>query len=261
MPSSPVLVPEVGRGRERPAVKILAACRQAARLAQKHGIETLVLLLPSETGELEVWVPQADGLRRSFDELDAPELVREDRVSGEVIDQLTDKYRVTLRRRAASHTPHSALASLYFLNGDAQRVIVPVGIPADEVSAAVGVGRDLAAVLRARGEPVCLVASGELSAKVFPGAPGGYHPAAAEFDARVVKMIATRDQAALLAVGDEERRAAGEHLLPQLLTLFSATETLAAAEVLQYEAPFGEGYVAAILSESSLSGRGADARC
>src|SRR5438045_1520149 len=60
---------------------------------------------------------------------------------------------------------------------------------------------------------VLVVAAGEISTRVFRGAPGGYHPDAAAFDQRVVEQLSASDTAALLETESEQRRAAGESLL------------------------------------------------
>ncbi|HEY7295057.1 MAG TPA: AMMECR1 domain-containing protein, partial [Dehalococcoidia bacterium] len=46
LPHSAVLVPEVGRGRERPAFNTIAALRRAARTLAASDFDTLLVLTP-----------------------------------------------------------------------------------------------------------------------------------------------------------------------------------------------------------------------
>src|SRR5215217_2126228 len=120
LPGSPVLVPEVGRGREREAVATLGACRRAGVLLRAAAPDVIVLILPADGGTTRVLVPAHDRLRRDFDRFDAPEIVRDDAVDRALIERFQQEETARHTTAVVSATlPEEALAPLYFLSGDA----------------------------------------------------------------------------------------------------------------------------------------------
>ena len=90
------------------------------------------------------------------------------------------------------------------------------------------------------------VASGDLSHRLQPGAPAGYDPRGAEFDAQVVELLARATSTVSSRLDPDLVRRAGECGLRSFIALgaFLGGET-APARVLSYEGPFGVGYLVA----------------
>ena len=250
MPISPVLVPEVGRGRERQAVKTVGACRRAGRALRDLAPEAIVLILPGDS-EPTVFHSASGTLRRPFDHFDALELVREDALDRELTEALRagrpSAWTPTLR----SEIPHNALAALYFLIPDASAPLLVLTVGPGDLHLATQAGADVRAAFGAGERRVALVACGELSNRIFPGAPGGYEPSAARFDERVVEAFLAGGGAtiggrsSLTDFSADERTNAGERLLPQLCALVEALPWTSRATLLSYEHPFGVGYLVA----------------
>lgn len=100
------------------------------------------------------------------------------------------------------------------------------------------------------------VASGDLSHRLKPGAPAGFDPAGADFDAQVVEALGAGDFDRLMALPDDLRVRAGECGFRSLLTLGGVVEgRLRASVVLSYEGPFGVGYPVATLDVTGVDGR------
>jgi hypothetical protein len=247
LPSTAVLVPEVGRGRERPAVKSIAACRRAARTFGEYRVESLLLLLPSPDAHPTTWLPVAETFDLSFQNFEAPELARPVPPDRDLAAALMAGDSFGWKQHRIPLTPTPALAPLYFLDRDARLSILPIGVPTGDPDAANALGDRLADVLAGIDRRVGIVAAGTLSSKVFPGAPGGYHPDAAAFDAMIVETLTARDDARLRSINAAQRTAAGESLLPQLVALLAAVPDSAFCDGPSYEAPFGEGYLTATL--------------
>jgi hypothetical protein len=247
-PSTVVLVPEVGRGRERPAVKSIAACRRAGRLLGERQVESLLLLTPSPDEQPTIWLPMTGTFDRPFQDFEAPELVCQVQPDRDLAHALTDGDPHGWQQRQSSSVPAAVLAPLYFLDGSARLPVLPIGVSAGDLDAASALGDRLAAALARADGRIAVVAAGTLSSKVFPGAPGGYHSEAAAFDAQIVEALIARDDAGLRSIGREQRTAAGERLLPQLVALLAAVPAFAICDGPVYEAPFGEGYLTATLA-------------
>jgi AmmeMemoRadiSam system protein A len=105
------------------------------------------------------------------------------------------------------------------------------------------------------GRPVAFVASGDLSHRLKPEAPAGYNPNAHLFDEEVVDALRANSPDRIINIDQELRKVAGECGYRSMLVAFGATSELPlSCEVLNYEAPFGVGYLVAQLTNQKLSG-------
>ena len=251
VPSTPVLVPEVGRGRERQAIETITAYRRAGRLVQEQAPDLLVLILASEDDLPAVWTAAAGPIRRPFAAFDAPELALADGLDRTVAAMLIGgRPGFAWRERTAAESPESTLAPLYFLAGGAGVPLLLVEVPTARLPAAAEAGVELAHALAETPRRAVVVAVGELSDRLFPGAPGGFAANAGEFDRRVVGLLEAGDTQSLLDMDDSERAESGETLLPQLVALASVLGGGARVEILSYALPFGIGYLLASLHSS-----------
>jgi len=206
----------------------------------------IVLILPADGGTTRVLVPAHDRLRRDFDRFDAPEIVRDDAVDRALIERFQQEETARHTTAVVSATlPEEALAPLYFLSGDATLPITVLRIAGDDLTAAAAVGSDLAAATDALARRAVLVAVGELSSKLFPGAPGGFSTAASAFDQDILDRMRAGRWGELAQTETIARRDAGEHLLPQLATLAGALPRGTTVDILGYQFPYGVGYLVA----------------
>jgi AmmeMemoRadiSam system protein B len=98
------------------------------------------------------------------------------------------------------------------------------------------------------GKRVIIIASGDLSHRLIPGAPAGYDPSGKKFDEQLVKAISDGDTPKILNFDSELVEKAGECGLRSIIILMGALEGLTVKpEVLSYEGPFGVGYMVASL--------------
>ena len=250
VPATPVLVPEVGRGRERDAVRTVAAYRRAARLVGGLDPDVLILILAGDAEQPTVWRPASGRLTRDFGRLDAPHLTHADAVDvelGEVL--LQDGTRRRWRLCPDETVPEAALAALYFLAADAGMRVLPVSLPGGELGAASAVGADVGDAAAALGRRAVLAAVGELSARPARRAPGSRRSLVSPFDEHIVDRLAVGDTAALAQIEAVRRQEAGETLLAQLIAVTGALEGAVVAEILSYEAPFDAGFLVAFMRQ------------
>ena len=107
--------------------------------------------------------------------------------------------------------------------------------------------------------PVAFIASGDLSHRLKPGAPAGYHANAHLFDEEVVAAIRNGETTRITNIDQNLRHQAGECGYRSMLVAFGVVEdSNPSCEVLSYEAPWGVGYLVAQLMNltPSPSGRG-----
>ena len=100
---------------------------------------------------------------------------------------------------------------------------------------------------------VAVVASGDMSHRLQPGAPAGFHPRAKDFDGAFIECLRAGDYRKLLNFDPELHDLAAEDVVDSTLIAAAAVNWDAAGhEVLSYESPFGVGYGVAILHQAPL---------
>jgi AmmeMemoRadiSam system protein A len=119
----------------------------------------------------------------------------------------------------------------------------PSGLTPDLALALGDALRGLNGVNGGTGRRQALLASGDLSHRLKPGAPSGYSPDGAVFDKALVASLRAGDPAPLFALSPETRKNAGECGFRPSLALLRLTRS--PLRVLSYEGPFGVGYCTA----------------
>ena len=95
-----------------------------------------------------------------------------------------------------------------------------------------------------------------LSHRLKPQAPAGYNPDAHVFDEQVVDALRSNAPQRIVEIDHNLRRLAGECGYRSMLVAIGAGSDLPlSCEVLNYEAPFGVGYLVAQLTNHSCSER------
>lgn len=109
--------------------------------------------------------------------------------------------------------------------------------------------RELGAALAGLPGRTAMVASGDMSHRLIPGAPAGFHADARRFDQAFVDALRADDWAA--AAGAQPRDVAAEDVVDSSLLAMAAAGEPQHAEVLSYEGPWGVGYTEAVLADPS----------
>lgn len=257
LPHPPIIVPGVGRGRERDAQATIDGVRDVTRKIREAGrVETILLLSPHQRwahGALAVNTARTIsgslahfGARDASFELSAPL---------ESIEALTSHARERGARVVAHDDPdlssdQGSTVPLYFLRdelGELPEVILasPIGL---DRAASCALGRAIADF--DCGRDWGLLASGDLSHRLVPGGSNGYSPSGQVFDDAVVESIKNITTAPVMALTEDEIDAAGECGMRSALVMIGMLEALGMksgdAVVSSYEGPYGVGYCTAL---------------
>ena len=256
MPHPPIIVPEVGRGREREAVATLEGVdRLMEKLAGKRP-DRLLLLSPHQLYAIgALYVNGAANPRGTFVPFGAPSVSFDLKTPAgkELLDHLARKgQRARVGESANLTRDQGTLVPLYFLR-NAWSAVSSEGLPPVLLASPIGLDPTTALEL---GEALAsfddglawgLLASGDLSHRLTRDAPSGYSPAGKKFDEAVVEALSSADPQPLLSLSPEEMEAAGECGLRSVMTLLGLCRGLGKRiQVLSYEGPFGVGYCNAI---------------
>lgn len=157
----------------------------------------------------------------------------------------------------SSQLDHGSVVPLWHLAQAGWRGPTLVVALAEEDNARVGeLGEAVAVAAVQIAQRVAVVASGDMSHCLKPGAPAGYDPQAARFDAVFIEQLrsgATRELRA--AVSTLQGCAAEDCVDSTQFALGAAGWRAAGREVVSYEGPFGVGYGVAVLFDSAARPR------
>lgn len=260
MPHPPVILPEVGKGREKEASATLAGI---AALLEKvralpASLEALVVLSPHQPHVPDaLFVNTAAAPQGDFSRFGVPSLC----VSWQTSAPLLRKFAAFLQKlgipagygEAANATAdHGTMVPLRLLSQ-----IWPHGLPPVLVAnpsglkpeQAYALGEALA--LLAQEHDMALLASGDLSHRLKKDGPYGFHPAGPVFDKALTEALAAGDASPVLHLDRKIRDDAGECGLRPALALLGLCR--APLQVLSYEGPFGVGYCTALYSPGTIT--------
>ena len=248
VPHPPIVVPEVGKGREKEAKPTLEGFLKLGKLLKKP--EALVLLSPHAPfvpGKMLLVI--AKSYKGSLEIFDAPSVFSEAPGLYEdalFLETLLEKERIPLKTLFCSEglLDHGSMVPLYYLMQSWSSlppllVINPAGLSPVQ---AYDLGMALSDFLPSM--KWGLVASGDLSHGVTPSAPGKYHPWGERFDGLVVECLEGGNPLPLKNLSPEERRDAQECGLASVLCALGLVKDRP-FQILSYEAPFGVGYCVA----------------
>jgi AmmeMemoRadiSam system protein A len=254
-PHPPVIVPEIGRGREAETARTIEALRQVAEELGAQQPETVLIISPH--GPIQ---PDAMGISTApraiggFLQWGAP---------GVSFTFDNDPEAVTLlgEEASAAGLPLTALEDwglnldwgctvpLYYLrSGMRGACLVSMTISFLSPQAHYVLGKAVGRALSRLNRRAAIVCSADLSHALLPGAPNGYDPAGHEFDERYRRAVEDWDVDWMLHVDTGFRHHAAEDAVPQTGLLMGALSHLQVRpRVLSYEGPFGVGYLVAAI--------------
>lgn len=260
---APIVLPEIGDGRAAECARTTGAMREVARRVVAHRPDLLALISPHAPRHATRWGLVEDariggsftrfgfpGLRLELP--GAPEAARDVRA-------LAEHRGLGCWAAEGSDLDHGSLVPLSFLVEAGWRgptLVVALPYPGTGTEAEMGdVLREAAA---RRGERWAIVASGDMSHRLQPDAPAGYHPRAREFDRAFVTALAAGDLRAACAVDPALRDLAAEDVVDSATVAAGAIGFRSDGhELLSYEGPFGVGYCEALLfTETAAASRG-----
>ena len=253
MPHAPVLVPAVGGKRGNRAVASVNAMTEAARRIVRAGPETVVLVSPHTPRRRTAFAIRAGGrISGSLAQFGAPaavvDLPADEALAAAVAEEAGLRGLDVWWLRDAE-LDHGAVVPLWHLADAGWRgptVVIGLNYPGEP--GLVELGGAIAGAARRAGRRLALVASGDMSHRLQPGAPAGFHPRAKEFDGVFIECLRAGDYRKLPDFDPELQDLAAEDAVDSTLVAASAVNWNAAGhEVLSYEGPFGVGYGVAIL--------------
>ncbi len=258
-PHPPIILPEVGGPDTAQAQRTVDGMRRLAQIFAEARPDTIVVISPhgpvfSDTIAI-TGLPTVEGDLRQFSAAVSMEFSNDLGLAERIVNRA--KLRgvstaliepsVFSRLRAPRRLDHGTMVPLYYvLQAVSGFRVVPVAMGMDTPDRLYMFGMALREAVEEGEGRVALIASGDLSHRLKPGAPAGYSPEGKVFDERLVEALGRMDVEAIARLDDRLVEAAGECGLRPIFMMLGALDGLEVdAEVHSYEGPFGVGYAVA----------------
>jgi AmmeMemoRadiSam system protein A len=259
LPHPPVIVPGVGKGREKKAAKTISALKKVAQEISNLRPDTVVLLSPHAPmfsdfvfmynsavleGDLKQFGSSGNiSFMQDTDLLTEIErLMQSAHLPGGKLDSATMR-----RNRLENKLDHGATVPLYYLSSlykDFQ--LVAMAPSALDLQRLYQLGQLIKQAALNLNKKIVLIASGDMSHRVNEESPYGSCSEGKAFDKLIVEKLSQGDIPALFTINHSLREKASECGYRPLIVLCGAFDgQKPELQVLSYEAPFGIGYCVA----------------
>jgi aromatic ring-opening dioxygenase LigB subunit len=255
MPHPPIIIPGIGGGREREAASTIEGVSRVMERIKGRRPERILLLSPHQPYALGALAINGSRLiKGGLSIYGAPEASFELRTPISGVDIVTEylgskDIPVAMVNSGDLDRDQGSTVPLYFLRecyGTLPEIILssPIGL---DRKMSVKMGEALASF--DDGHKWALLASGDLSHRLKPGAPAGFNPIGAKFDQAVVEALKKVDPSPLYEMSLHAIEDAGECGMRSVLAMLGLVSSLGGKiDVMSYEGPYGVGYCTAVFS-------------
>lgn len=270
LPHPPIIVPGIGRGRERQSESTVAAVKRAAKEIGMDKPTTIILSTPHAPCFRDyVYMEDSDPLAGDFAPFGSPDLRYSFRNNRELVTAIAEKARQAgiaagglgeMQKRQygiSDRVDHGALVPLCFIEKELKDFrLVLVSTPFLSFQEIYDFGKCIRRAVEESDERVVYIASGDLSHRLTPDAPAGYNPKGREYDEALVEKVRRADVKGLLETDMSLLEKAGECGTRSIVMMFGALEgSPLKPEIYSYEGPFGVGYLIAKINASEDAGK------
>lgn len=260
LPHPPIIVPGIGRGREREAASTIEAMKRAASEIGKARPDTIILSTPHAPSFRDyVYILDSSVLEGDFEAFGSPEVEFSFQNNADLAGAIAGRAALrgidaggldeAQKRRygISSRLDHGALVPLCFIAKELEDFrLVCISTPFLSFRDIYSFGKCIQEAVAESGENVVYIASGDLSHRLTKDAPAGYNPKGREYDEALVEKVRRTDVKGLLETDLNLLEKAGECGTRSVIMMFGALDGMKLIpEIYSYEGPFGVGYLIA----------------
>ncbi len=260
VPHPPVLIPEIGQGREMEVKDTISAYESVAQEIAAFQPDTIVIISPHSVVYSDyIHISPGESAYGSFTKFGVPQIRFDVNYDTELVSLLTQKAREnnisagTLGEKEG-HLDHGTMVPLYFIQQAYKDFkVVRIGISNLSFQEHYEFGQCLASALSELGRKAVIIASGDLSHRLKDDGPYQFAPEGPEFDQQLTEAIDKAEFLSLLEFDVEFCEAAGECGLRSFIIMAGALDKKAVnSKLYSYQGNFGVGYAVAKLEESGV---------
>ena len=252
LPHPPVLLPEIGKGREREAQATLDAYGIVAGRIRALGIRRLLMISTHGIVTLNRFHTLTERLSGNLSRFDAPEVVFDHEIDRELTEALlgsATEADVPLTPVSGwEESDHSLGVPLRLLDGPVPDRIAVVSISFRPPHDHLRFGEAIGAALEQFDEPTAIFASGDAVHTLSEASAYGHHRCADEVQQQYESALADWNPNSLCDIDEALRREVDESVISPTLILMGACRDRAVnPHILASEHPWGVGYVTSLI--------------
>ena len=256
-PHPPIIIPEVGGGREGQAQKTVDAVKKAALDIKNDAPTTIVITSPhAPVFNDYIYITSAETIYGDMRRFGAKSTSLEFKINKDLVNNIINDALLTDipcgdvednfagRYALMRELDHGAFVPLYFISKEYDGFkLVHISIAGMPLMKLYKFGMSIRRAVENSNENVVFVASGDLSHSLTYDAPCGYDKAGKEFDEFFIQSIKNMDVKSLLNIDSVLHENASECGLRSFIIMLGALDGLnVSPQVYSYEGPFGVGY-------------------
>ncbi|SET33257.1 uncharacterized protein, PH0010 family/AmmeMemoRadiSam system protein A/AmmeMemoRadiSam system protein B [Natronincola peptidivorans] len=264
-PHPPIIILEVGGGREREAQKTIDGMTKMVKTIAEKQPELIVLITPHGTVFQDgVSVLAEETLKGDLSKFGVSSLKLEKSMNIDFIKALATEFEknqapsvflnksLAIKYDVKVELDHGAFVPLYYLDRywkDYKIAHITIGI-LSQVEL-YEIGKIIRDTVEKTNDNTIIIASGDLSHCLVEDGPYPYHPMGEVFDKKIVQAVEAGDIGAIINMSDSIADPAGEcGLKPITMALGALDGYEIEPKVFSYEGPFGVGYLTAFIEAS-----------
>ncbi|MCP1110191.1 AmmeMemoRadiSam system protein A [Ohessyouella blattaphilus] len=250
VPHPPLIIPEVGEGKERGVAEITTAFHHVAERISEQKPETIIVISPHQImyrdyfhispgkrAKGDFWDYGAEGITISAD-YDREFIANLEKLA------IARDFPAGTEGEQTKRLDHGTMIPLYFINKyyrDYQ--VVRIGLSGLSLTEHYTLGQIIKETVQVLEKDVVIIASGDLSHRLKDSGPYGYNPAGPKYDQQIMEVMGSADFEKLFDFSETFLDEAGEcgH---RAFTIMAGTldRTAVSSDALAYQGPFGVGY-------------------
>jgi aromatic ring-opening dioxygenase LigB subunit len=261
-PHPPLIIPTIGKPEDLKLVQnTVKAMEKLAGIFNNSGVETLILISPHGPLQFDQFTINKalsfEGNFENFGDEETELIFRNDLKLVQEIEKNLKKEKIPVRTVDIIELDHGSLVPLYYLSLPSYKKssgedknktpafkLIHLAFSFLDFKTHFKVGKILGSIVENQNSKIGIVASGDLSHRLIPDAPGGFSPEGKKFDKKLISLIEKKDVKGILNLDPDFVEAAGECGLRSILILLGALDEINwRPEILSYEGPFGVGYM------------------
>lgn len=259
-PHPPIIIPEIGKGEETPAINTINGCIEASEDLKAKKPDTVLVITPHGPAFRDAVAISVEktlsGNFARFGRTDVRfEFQNDTDLAGSIIENANQRgiLIVPLSPQTASRygidtmLDHGTLVPLYYVSKSLTNIkIVHVCMGFLSYKELFEFGKCIKNATEKTNGSVAIIASGDLSHRLTPDAPCGYDKHGKEFDQLLVKLLAEARFNEIMEMDAQLIETAGECGMRPFTIMFGCMDGYnVMPKVLSYEGPFGVGYCVA----------------
>ena len=261
-PPPPLAIPDIGKDNLNEISDTISSLKELGREVVESDPELLITISPHGTVMREsISMIDKEKAGGNFRQFGFSNIGFEMKVDTHFIEQLKKNaneegfHTISLKDREGSRLDHGVMVPLYYLKeaGLKDIPIVPINMAFWDYQELYKFGKVIKNTIEKIDIDAVVVASGDLSHKLKPGAPAGFDENAEKFDKQFVELIQNNELDKIKDMDKSLIQRAGEcgHR-PMVILTGILSDYEVESDLKSYEGPFGVGY--AVASFKILSG-------